>query len=292
VYDIILSLATTLLTSSLFASKYMLSSSKGYDEYGLTLAASTMCALQGFWNFIVYARPRNYLTRKTLSGIVFGTLSRMVFGVNSVSKSFKRRMSSDRGKEKIEIFHTETATPNHSEANKSVFKPGIAASPLFEAESEFVPFEAPEAGEVDECEVGATAPQDSNSLVTETELASFSILEVEAEADELAIGESAGNQNRNENEECNSISPDEEPNAVNEPEDMSDSRKHSRFRTTLMDLLNRFALTNSDEDQLTYAAGAAAASGLDPAIIRQHDEDGDADERIDIDAMFEMLLAG
>jgi hypothetical protein len=54
-----------------------------------------------------------------------------------------------------------------------------------------------------------------------------------------------------------------------------------------MDFRNRFTLTNSDEGQSTSVGG-----GLDPAIIRQHDEDGDADETIDIDAMFEMLLAG
>jgi hypothetical protein len=164
----------------------MLSSGKGYDQYGLTLAASTMCTLQGFWNFIVYARPRNYLTRKALS--------RMVSGINSLSKSVKRRMSSDTGKENNGITQAETTTPNHSEAIKSVSKSGMAASPLFAAESEFVPFEAPEAGEVDECVVGATAPQDSNPLVAETELVPLESLEVGAEADELATEESAGNQ--------------------------------------------------------------------------------------------------
>lgn len=30
----------------------------GYANYGLTLAATTMVPLQGFWNSIVYARPR------------------------------------------------------------------------------------------------------------------------------------------------------------------------------------------------------------------------------------------
>jgi hypothetical protein len=36
----------------------MYSSGTGYSIYGLTLAASTMVPLQGFWNFWVYARPR------------------------------------------------------------------------------------------------------------------------------------------------------------------------------------------------------------------------------------------
>jgi hypothetical protein len=267
-----------MLTFSVFAPKYMLSSGKGYDEYGLTLAASTMCALQGFWNFIVYARPRNYLTRKALSRMLSGTLSRMVSVLNSLCKK------SDAGKEENGNAQAATATPNHSEAKKSE----LAASPLFAAESEFVPFQAPEAGEVDKCEVGAaTAPQDSSPLVAETELEPLEILEVEAEADELATGESAGNQNRN--DECNSTSPVEEPSEVNEPEHRLDSKRHSRLRATLMDLRNRFARTNSDEDQLTSAGGGGS---LDPAIIRQHNEGDDADERIDIDAMFEMLLAG
>jgi hypothetical protein len=276
VYNV-LSLAITLLTSSLFAPKYMLSSGKGYDEYGLTLAASTMCALQGFWNFIVYARPRNILTRKALSRMVAGTLSRMESFLNSLCKK------SDAGKEENIIVRAETAASNESEAKT----PEWAVSPLSAAESGFVPFEAPEAGEVDECEVGseATAPQDSNPSVAKTELVSLVSLEIGAEADELAIGESAVNQNRN--GECSSTSPVEEPSAVNEPVHTLNSKRHSRFRTTLMDLRNRFTLTNSDVGRLSSAGG-----GLDPAIIRQHNEDDDADETIDIEAMFEMLLAG
>ena len=79
----------------MFAPKYMLSSGKGYGKYGLALTASTMCALQGFWNFIVYAHPRNYLTRKSMS--------RMASGANALFKSFTRRMSIKAGKEKNEI---------------------------------------------------------------------------------------------------------------------------------------------------------------------------------------------
>lgn len=40
--------------------QYMWSSGYGYDIYGLTLAASTMVPLQGFWNFCVYA-VRSYV---------------------------------------------------------------------------------------------------------------------------------------------------------------------------------------------------------------------------------------
>jgi hypothetical protein len=36
----------------------MLSSGKGYDNYGLILSAATMVPLQGFWNCCVYIRPR------------------------------------------------------------------------------------------------------------------------------------------------------------------------------------------------------------------------------------------
>jgi hypothetical protein len=66
----------------------------------------------------------------------------------------------------------------------------MAISPLFAAESEVVPFEAPNFGLADEYAVGAT--EDPKSSVTETELVPFGILEVKA--DELAIGESADTQ--------------------------------------------------------------------------------------------------
>jgi hypothetical protein len=38
--------------------QYMLSSGKGYDNYGLILSAATLVPLQGFWNNIVYIRTR------------------------------------------------------------------------------------------------------------------------------------------------------------------------------------------------------------------------------------------
>lgn len=41
-----------------FTHQYMLSSGKGYDNYGLILCAATMVPLQGFWNCCVYIRPR------------------------------------------------------------------------------------------------------------------------------------------------------------------------------------------------------------------------------------------
>jgi hypothetical protein len=44
----------------LFASylQYMLSTGKGYDNFGLILSAATLVPLQGFWNTFVYIRPR------------------------------------------------------------------------------------------------------------------------------------------------------------------------------------------------------------------------------------------
>ena len=36
----------------------MLSTGKGYDNFGLILSASTLVPLQGFWNTFVYIRPR------------------------------------------------------------------------------------------------------------------------------------------------------------------------------------------------------------------------------------------
>lgn len=38
--------------------QYMLSSGRGYDNYGLILSAATLVPLQGFWNNIVYIRTR------------------------------------------------------------------------------------------------------------------------------------------------------------------------------------------------------------------------------------------
>jgi hypothetical protein len=288
------------LANFMFTPKYMLSSGKGYGKYGLALAASTMCALQGFWNFIVYARPRNYLTRKSLS--------RMASGVNTLFKSFARRMSNDAEKKKSGTTHAETNTPTHSEANTPASKPVMAIGPLFAAESEVVPFEAPDFEGADEHEIGATALQDPNPSVTEsakaisslfedpnpsvteTELVPLGILENGA-ADELAIGESADSQGQK--DESNITSLVEAPTAVNEPEEhTSDSKVHSRFRSTLMDLRKRFIVTNSDEDQL--AASGDGGGGLDPAIAaRRHGDDADGTiDYLNDEEMFEMLLAG
>jgi hypothetical protein len=160
--------------------------------------------------------------------------------------------------------------------------PSPAISPLFAAESEIVPFEAPDFGEADGHETGATALQGLYPSVTETELVPLGISEVGA-ADELAIGES--------NDESNMTSLVEAQSAVNEPEEhTSDSKVHSRLRATLMDLRKRFIVTNSDVDQL---AAADSGGGLDLAIAQPHGDDTDGTiDYLNDEEMFEMLLAG
>ena len=64
----------------------MLSSGKGYDNYGLILSAATMVPLQGFWNSLVYIRPR-YLQKLA---------STAAASVNRISSSLlKRRKTSE-----------------------------------------------------------------------------------------------------------------------------------------------------------------------------------------------------
>lgn len=58
--------------------------------YGLTLASSTMCSLQGWWNFAVYARPR-YFNRNGLS--VFESNVRSAFCCFSRKPNTKKSKS-------------------------------------------------------------------------------------------------------------------------------------------------------------------------------------------------------
>jgi hypothetical protein len=167
----------------------------------------------------------------------------------------------------------------------------VAISPLFVAESEVVPFEAPDFGEADEHEIGATALQDLNPPIIETELVPFGVLgivEVGAD-DELAIGESAGSQDPK--DESNITFLVEAQSAVNEPEEhTSDSKVHSRFSATMMDLRKRFTPTNSDVDRL---AAADTGGALDAAIAGRHGVEADGTiDYLNDEEMFEMLLAG
>ena len=58
----------------------MLSSGRGYDNYGLILGAAILVPLQGFWNFFVYIRTR-YLNQ---------AVARVSFSISFVSSLFRR----------------------------------------------------------------------------------------------------------------------------------------------------------------------------------------------------------
>jgi hypothetical protein len=88
----------------------------------------------------------------------------------------------------------------------------MAASPSFADESEVVPSEASVAEEANECDVGATVPQNLNQPLTETEIVPFGIL------GESTIGE--GSKTQDPNDECNIN--------MNEPEHTSDGKVNSR----------------------------------------------------------------
>ncbi|KAL7480039.1 hypothetical protein ACHAW6_005753 [Cyclotella cf. meneghiniana] len=66
----------------------MLSSGKGYNNYGLILSASTLVPLQGFWNNVVYIRPR-YLSNMLSH---FGS---SIHSVSSVMKRFSKPNSTE-----------------------------------------------------------------------------------------------------------------------------------------------------------------------------------------------------
>jgi hypothetical protein len=68
--------------------QYMWSRGTGYNIYGLTLAASTMVPLQGFYNFLVYARPRYFNKDTGLNSLWSGSLTSMR---STMRRTFTRR---------------------------------------------------------------------------------------------------------------------------------------------------------------------------------------------------------
>ena len=68
----------------------MLSSGKGYDNYGLILSAATMVPLQGFWNSLVYIRPRYLQKLASLAAASLNSISSSIIS----SSMFKSRKTS------------------------------------------------------------------------------------------------------------------------------------------------------------------------------------------------------
>ena len=147
--------------------KYMYFSGKGYDMYGLVLAASTMVPLQGFLNFVVYAKPR-YFNRKSIA----------LF--RSAVKRFSKGLSTESGS-------TDDEEKNHNDNHVQEQIPG-ATSPLYKSDennklsftdgnsipqvSEIVPFGAPDSLNEDDCKSNESDRDDehqgsSNELFVE-----------------------------------------------------------------------------------------------------------------------------
>jgi hypothetical protein len=151
-------------------------------------------------------------------------------------------------------------------------------------ETVFIPFEAPGEESADESAVGEAGIQDPND---ETIIASLDDEQVDlnepepdSDADQLAFGK---DDTQDPSDACNSTSLIEEQIEMKEPEHTSNSKVHSRLRSTLMNIRNRFTPTN-DVDQL--------APGIEMA---QHHDAGDAADRNaeeEDEDIFEMLLAG
>ncbi|KAL3776736.1 hypothetical protein HJC23_005397 [Cyclotella cryptica] len=119
--------------------QYMLSSGKGYDNYGLILSAATLVPLQGFWNNIVYIRTR-YLG--TIISYVGSTSRR-------VSSYFQRSSNPDITEQSaLESFQQSAAHDqlqvlqfNRSSLEDTFFEQGENAISLNKKEKESKPLE-------------------------------------------------------------------------------------------------------------------------------------------------------
>jgi hypothetical protein len=111
----------------------MLASGKGYDIYGLTLAASTMVPLQGFWNMCVYAKPRyfNAKGREELRG-----------GIRSVTRKLFSMQLPRRSKDAPSADSKPKRTP--TDGTNPTTRSSLDGDSLIPMETEVVPFGAPD----------------------------------------------------------------------------------------------------------------------------------------------------
>lgn len=163
----------------------MLSSGKGYDMYGLILAASTMVPLQGFWNFVVYAKPR-YFNRNGSAKL------RSNFGsvVNKVSKRTSKTLGRKESNATQPDHHV-TSTAKTTSAKRSVTS-GISIA----KETEFIPFDAPNSPE-DNC-----YELNGNENFMDNTLNARHNHEASAFNDELNTSEPKNDQNSTEDEDA------------------------------------------------------------------------------------------
>ena len=71
--DPFVSTLNSLFTFFISMLQYMWSSGRGYNNYSLVLIGATLVPLQGFWNCIVYCRPR-YLNDRTNTSIILALI--------------------------------------------------------------------------------------------------------------------------------------------------------------------------------------------------------------------------
>jgi hypothetical protein len=135
----------------------MLASGKGYDIYGLTLAASTMVPLQGFWNMCVYVKPRYFSAkgREELRECI-RSVTRRIFSIRLQTSS----------KDAPPADSNPNTTP--TEGSNPTIKSSMESNSLIPMETEVVPFGAPDtANEHD------GMPNDVLSAMDEPETISF-----------------------------------------------------------------------------------------------------------------------
>jgi hypothetical protein len=110
----------------------MWSSGRGYKSYGLILAAATMVPLQGFWNFIVYAKPRcfNAKGRETLRLVIQSLFRKLSIRLQRRSNSVRQNES-----QAPPVVSTSQTTA------AAGINPNATSIPM---ESEVIPFGAPD----------------------------------------------------------------------------------------------------------------------------------------------------
>ena len=136
--------STTKYSSTL--TQYLWSSGTGYNIYGLTLAASTMVPLQGFWNFWVYVRPRYFGKGKGLSMFTSSLRSRLrgsrrataTGGQSAETSTGYGNTATSAGS--TALSGNKTATRATSATKSSTMKSSVGNASSVKMESEVVPF--------------------------------------------------------------------------------------------------------------------------------------------------------
>ena len=107
--------------------------------YGLILAASTMAPLQGFWNFVVYARPRYFNSKG---------MTLLMSSIRSARTNFLMRLSTKSTNDENRTHTTATHRGHNSDGTSPSNNSDKRSSPAIDNSiviaSEVVPFDAPD----------------------------------------------------------------------------------------------------------------------------------------------------